>query len=106
MINLSELNRDELKEELFRLMDEVCAILDKKNDVDDFLENTNLFDEWESILPDSEFPIFIISVLNNIRRDIIIDSILDSVLNDSEQLIEKKDIPKGYFKGSLEHPFC
>ena len=42
MINLSELNRDELKEELLRLMDEVCATLDKKNDVDDFLENTNL----------------------------------------------------------------
>ncbi len=106
MINLSELNRDELKEELLRLMDEVCATLDKKNDVDDFLENTNLFDEWESILPDSEFPIFIISVLNNIRRDIIIDSILDSVLFGSEQPIEKKDIPKGHFKGSLEHPFC
>jgi len=106
MINLSELSRDELKQELFRLMDEVCATLDKKNDVDDFLENTNLFDEWESILPDSEFPIFIIAVLNNIRRDIIIDSILDSVLSDNEQPIEKKVISEGQFKGSLEHPFC
>ena len=106
MIKISELNRDDLKEELFSLMDEVWATLDKKNDVDDFLENTNLFDEWESILPDSEFPIFIISVLNNIRRDIIIDSILDSVLSDSEQLIEKKNIPESNLKDSLEHPFC
>mgnify|MGYP001266835307 CR=1 FL=1 len=106
MINLNELNRDELKEELFRLMDEVYATLDKKNDVDDFLENTNLFDAWESILPDSEFPIFIISVLNNIRRDIIIDSILDSVLSNSEQPLEKKDNSEGHLKGSLEHPFC
>ena len=106
MIKISELNRDDLKEELFSLMDEVWATLDKKNDVDDFLENTNLFDEWESILPDSEFPIFIISVLNNIRRDIIIDSILDSVLFDGEQPVEKKDVPNEHFKGSLDHPFC
>ena len=106
MINLKELSRLELKEELFRLMDEVWSILKEQNDVDAFLEKTNLFDEWESILPDSEFPVFIISVLNNIRRDIIIDSILDSVLLDGEQPIEKKDVPKEHFKGSLDHPFC
>tara|TARA_Y100001970_G_C14197969_1_gene839304 strand:+ start:643 stop:963 length:321 start_codon:yes stop_codon:yes gene_type:complete len=106
MIYLNRLNRDELKEELFRLMDEVLSILKKQDDVDEFLANTNLFDEWESILPDSEFPIFIISVLNNIRRDIIIDSILDSVLSDGKDTIEKKDIPKDQLKGLLEHPFC
>mgnify|MGYP001296933764 CR=1 FL=1 len=106
MIDLNKLNRGELKEELFRLMDEVRLSLQKQDDVDDFLANTNLFDEWESILPDSEYPIFIISVLNNIRREIIIDSILDAVLFDGEQSIEKKDILKEPPKGSMEHPFC
>ena len=106
MIYLNKLNRKELKEELFRLMDEVRLILEKQDDVDDFLANTNLFDEWESILPDSEYPIFIISVLNNIRREIIIDSILGAVLSDGDRSIEKKDIPKEQSEGSLEHPFC
>ena len=106
MIYLNKLNKEELKEELFRLMDEVRLILEKQDDVDDFLVSTNLFDEWESILPDSEYPIFIISVLNNIRREIIIDSILGAVLSDGEQSIEKKDIPKEKLEGSLDHPFC
>ena len=41
---LNKLNREELREELFRLMDEVRLILEKQDDVDDFLANTNLFD--------------------------------------------------------------
>ncbi len=105
-MNLKNLNRKELKDQILNLMDEVNLILEKKIDVDDFLEETNLFDDWELILPDSEYPIFIISVLNNIRRDIIIDSILDSVFSHCDQIAEKEAIIKKDIKDSFEHPFC
>ena len=105
-MNLKNLNRKELKDQILNLMDEVNLILEKKIDVDDFLEETNLFDDWELILPDSEYPIFIISVLNNIRRDIIIDSILDSVFLHCAQIAEKEAIIKKDIKDPFEHPFC
>ena len=79
------LNRNELKDEIFHLMNKVSNSLKGKRNVDDFLDKTDLFDYWESILPDQEYPVFVITVLNNIKKDSIIDAIIDS--------IEKAQIP-------------
>ena len=77
-MKLNELNRHQLKSELILLMDKVASHLRNESDVDKFLDETNLFDDWELILPESEFSIFIITVLNDIRNDSIIDTIIDS----------------------------
>ena len=77
-MKLNELNRHQLKSELILLMDKVASHLRNEPDVDKFLDETNLFDDWELILPESEFSIFIITVLNDIRKDSIMDTIIDS----------------------------
>ncbi|HJL84397.1 MAG TPA: hypothetical protein QGG35_03245 [Candidatus Marinimicrobia bacterium] len=38
-----------------------------------------LFDEFEKVLPDEEYGIFVITILNKIRTDYIIERLLDVV---------------------------
>ena len=64
-----------LKEKIFSLQAEVSKILSIDNDVDKFLDNSTILDEWEKIIPDAEYGIFVIAILNNIKRKIIIDKI-------------------------------
>ena len=52
-------------------------------------DKTDLFDYWESILPDKEYPVFVIAVLNNIKKDSIIDTIIDSI--EESQITSKSD---------------
>ena len=68
-MNLSELDKKSLRDELLSLMEEVSALLEEQPDVDKFLDETDLFDDWEQVLPQAEYPIFIIAVLNNIRKN-------------------------------------
>ena len=92
-----------IKKKIFSLMDEVKNSLIVGNNIDKFLDETTLFDEWEDILPDAEYGIFVITILNNIRTKAIINTLIDSVLevdtlNDNKISI-KKEKP-------LSHPFC
>jgi hypothetical protein len=91
-----------LKEKIFSLQAEVSKILSIDNDVDKFLDNSTILDEWEKIIPDAEYGIFVIAILNNIKRKIIIDKIVDSILNVSNPMNRAKR------KNSQikHHPFC
>ena len=95
--------RELLKNKIFSLQDEVSRILSIDNDVDKFLDNSTILDEWEEIIPDAEYGIFVMAILNNVKRESIIDKILDSILNTDES----------NFRGSAtennninNHPFC
>ena len=66
------------------MQDEVSRILSIDNDVDKFLDNSTILDEWEEIIPDAEYGIFVMAILNNVKRESIIDKILDSILNTDE----------------------
>ena len=76
--------------------------------VDKFLDETSLFDDWELALPENEYPILVMAVLNDIRKDNIINSIVDSVY---EETIHHEPEPasKIKFKNNKnyagEHPF-
>ena len=74
MISLD--NRDVLKKKIFSLQDEISNKLSIDNDVDKFLDNTTILDEWEEIIPDPEYGIFVIAVLNNIRSNTVMISIM------------------------------
>ena len=80
-MNLSELDKKDLKSELLSLMENVSSKLKEQPDVDKFLDETELFDDWEQVLPQAEYPIFIIAVLNNIRKNTVIDSLIVSIKN-------------------------
>lgn len=94
--------REILKEKIFSLQAEVSKILSVDNDVDKFLDNSTILDEWEKIIPDAEYGIFVIAILNNIKREIIIDKIVDSILNVSSP----KDRVKRKNNQIKHHPFC
>jgi hypothetical protein len=78
--SLSTLNRKELRSYIFEIQDTVKSYLNNGGDVDSFIDETNLIDDFESILPDEEYPIFVITVLNGIKSDLVIDKLLDSML--------------------------
>ena len=105
---LKKLSKSDLKIRIIKLMDEVKAHLNTEPDIDKFLDETSLFDDWELALPQHEYPILIMAVLNDIRKDNIINSIVDSVYEETISL-EKEPASKIKFKKKKtyvgEHPF-
>ena len=72
------MDRD-IKEYLFEIQDFIDLNLNKGQDIDDLLDNTDIFDEFEKVLPDEEYPVFVISILNKIRSEYIINKMLDVI---------------------------
>ena len=107
-MSLKDLKKNDLKDRIITLMDVVEHHLEKNPDVDRFLDETDIFDEWEMVLPQHEYPILVMAVLNNIRKDSIINSIIDSVMNDdiSPNQLKESNIDKNHGKSYVgEHPF-
>ena len=78
---ISSLNREELKSYIFEVQDTIKSYLNNGGNVDSFLDETDLIDDFESVLPDEEYGIFVITVLNDIKSDSVIDNLLDSILS-------------------------
>ena len=74
------MTREELKSYIFELQDTIKFHLNKGGNVDSFLDETDLIDDFESVLPDEDFGIFVITVLNGIKTESIINTLLDSLL--------------------------
>ena len=70
---------EELKVYIYELQNFVKDEQKKGKDVDTILDETDIFHEFEAILPDDEFPIFVITILNGFQSDIIIDKLLDVI---------------------------
>jgi len=51
-----------------------------RKDVDTILDETDIFDEFEDVLPDDEFPIFVITILNGFQSDVLVNKLLDVIL--------------------------
>ena len=92
-----------IKARIFSLQDKVSNVLLDNPDVDKFLDSTTLLDEWEEIIPDPEYGIFVIAVLNDIRKKAVIDKIIDSILDIKPA--SKKHFSKSKKKAE-QHPFC
>tara|TARA_B100000242_G_C42824510_1_gene383134 strand:+ start:136 stop:441 length:306 start_codon:yes stop_codon:yes gene_type:complete len=95
--------RELLKNKIFSLQDEVSKILSIDDDVDKFLDNSTILDEWEEIIPDAEYGIFVMAILNNVKRESVIDKILDSILNTDESNFRGSARENNNIKN---HPFC
>ena len=74
---LTLLSREELKDYIFRLQKFIQDEQESGKDIDTILDETDIFDEFEEILPDNEFPIFVITILNGFKSDSLIDKLLD-----------------------------
>ena len=66
---------------LFCIQEYFKKSVDNGADIDDILDNTTILDEFEEYLPEEEYPIFVITILNGFKSDNIIESILDNIEN-------------------------
>ena len=73
------MSREELKEHIFQLQEFIENEQKAGKDVDTILDETDIFDEFEEILPDEEFPIFVITILNGFQSNILVDKLLDVI---------------------------
>ena len=73
------MSREELKEYIFRLQEFIENEQKAGKDVDTILDETDIFDEFEEILPDEEFPIFVITILNGFQSEVIVNKLLDVI---------------------------
>ena len=92
-----------IENRIYVLQDKVGDQLRIEKYVDKFVDNTTLLDEWENIIPDAEYGIFVIAVLINIRTKTVIDTIVDSILKIESP--KKNNIPRSKRK-TEQHPFC
>ena len=101
-MKLNQLERDEIRLRLFHLMDYVALQVQKNPNIDEFLDTTTVFQEWDNLFSDIEYPIFLMAVLNNIRRDSIVNVILDAITGTTGERIPMptNDLPP------QGHPFC
>ena len=76
---LTLLSREELKDYIFRLQKFIQDEQESGKDIDTILDETDIFDEFEDILPDNEFPIFVITILNGFKSEVVLDKLLDIV---------------------------
>ena len=76
---LLAMSREELKEHIFRLQEFIENEQKAGKDVDTILDETDIFDEFEEILPDEEFPIFVITILNGFQSDVLVNKFLDVI---------------------------
>ena len=76
---LTLLSREELKDYIFRLQKFIQDEKESGKDIDTILDETDIFDEFEEILPDDEFPIFVITILNGFKSDVVLDKLLNII---------------------------
>ena len=76
---LITMSREELKDYIFKLQDFIEKEQKSGKDVDTILDETDIFDEFEEILPDEEFPIFVITILNGFQSEVIVNKLLDVI---------------------------
>ena len=101
------MNKKDIRDRIFKLMDDVQNHLKNDPNIDNFLDNNTVSEDWEKVISKKEYPIFLIAVLNNIRSKTVMNSILCSI---SGKKIEKKKKEtkvaiKKFRKSFGEHPF-
>ena len=101
------MSRKEIRNRIFKLMDDVQDHLKNDPNIDNFLDNNTVFEKWEKIIPENEYPIFLIAVLNNIRSNTVMNSIISSTGAQKRDKKEKNNTNanKRYIESFGEHPF-
>mgnify|MGYP006865004828 CR=1 FL=1 len=77
--DLTTLNRNELGILIQEMSLEFTQRLEKGEDIDTILDEENPFSIFEPFLEPFEFPILVITMINNFQSDTIIDTILDAL---------------------------
>ena len=82
--NLSELNENEIKNEIFRLQNWVEVEKSNGLSIDELLDNSIEFERFENYFTEEEYSIFILTILNNFKSAEIIDMLVNAISNFKE----------------------
>ena len=77
--SIKNMNRQEMHDYLFCIQDYFQNCINEGMDIDDILDHTTILDEFEDYLPDEEYAIFVIAILNGFKSKNVINNIIDSI---------------------------
>ena len=77
--DILSLSRDEIKDYILSLQVYIHQKLDSGITIDDILDEEDPFEIIEPLLQREEFPIFVLTIINKIQSDTVINTLLDSI---------------------------
>ncbi len=88
---IGQMSSSELKAHILDIQSEVQSELSKGTNIDDFLDKTTIFDNFEDIIPEAEFGIFVLTILNGYKSKIILDKLVEVI---KQSLTERQNVGK------------
>ena len=88
---ISQMNQSEIKTYILEIQSTVQNELSKGINIDDFLDRTTIFDDFENIIPEAEFGIFVLTILNGYKSEVILDKLVQVI---QQSLGEREDVGK------------
>ena len=86
-----QMNQNELKNYILEIQSTVQNELSIGTDIDDFLDRTTIFDDFEDIIPEAEFGIFVLTILNDYKSEVILDKLAEVI---QQSLAERQNVGK------------
>ena len=87
-----QMNRIEIKNYILEIQSMVQNELSKGTNIDDFLDKTTIFDDFENIIPEAEFGIFVLTILNDYKSEVILDKLADVI--QQSLAVERENVGK------------
>ena len=86
-----QMNQSEIKAYILEIQSTVQNELSQGTNIDDFLDRTTIFDDFENIIPEAEFGIFVLTILNGYKSEVILDKLVQVI---QQSLGEREDVGK------------
>ena len=79
--DLKQLNRSGLKNYLFSIQRFIYEKFDEGQSIDEILDEQDPFELIEPLLEKEVYPLFVLAIINNIKKESVLAPILDSLEN-------------------------
>jgi len=77
--DLLTLSRGEIKDYILSLHELIHQKMNSGLTIDDILDEEDPFEIVEPLMQREEYPIFVLSIINNIQSDTVMNTLLDSI---------------------------
>jgi len=77
--DLLTLSRDEIRDYILALHELIHQKMNSGLTIDDILDEEDPFEIVEPLMQREEYPIFVLSIINNIQTDTVMNTLLDSI---------------------------
>ena len=77
--DLLTLSRDEIKDYILCLQELIHQKMNSGLTIDDILDEEDPFEIVEPLMQREEYPIFVLSIINKIKTDTVMNTLLDSI---------------------------